>query len=55
MKALQAMNWRNIWTIPAVAAGVILLLFAIVFKDDTSSPAISESDVAEAAAKEEYP
>lgn len=55
MKALQAMNWRNIWAIPAIAAGVILLLFAIVFKDDTSPNDVSEQDVAEAAATEEYP
>ena len=55
MKALQAMNWRNIWALPALAAGVILFLFAVLFKDDAPPNGVSEQDVAEAAATEEYP
>jgi len=55
LKALQAMNWRNIWAIPAVAAGVIFLLFALMFKDDVPPNAISEQNVVEAAATDEYP
>ena len=36
LKALQSIDWRMVWTIPAVMAGVIMLIFAAVFKDDAS-------------------
>jgi nucleoside transporter len=32
---LATMNWKMIWGIPAAIAGVVLLLFVLVFKDDT--------------------
>ena len=37
LKSLQLINWRMVWTIPAVMAGVILLIFALVFKDDAEA------------------
>ena len=39
VQALQAMDWRSIWMIPCIGAGVILLLFALLFKDDQTKPA----------------
>ena len=32
---LQSMNWKMIWTIPAIGAAVIMILFALAFRDDT--------------------
>ena len=55
IQALKAIDWRPIWTIPAVGAAVIMLLFAIVFKDDTKTDTVTEGEVAEAAATEEMP
>ncbi|MEK6236090.1 MAG: hypothetical protein N2C14_15400, partial [Planctomycetales bacterium] len=46
LKALQLMDWRTIWMIPAVGAGVIMILFAIVFKDEKPDP-FDEMDEAE--------
>jgi nucleoside transporter len=36
---LQSKNWRMIWTVPAVGAAVIMLLFALAFKDDSRAKA----------------
>ena len=33
LEALQLVDWRMIWTIPAVLAGLILLMFIAVFKN----------------------
>jgi len=38
-------NWRAIWLFPAVASGVILLLFLITFKDGGKKGAIEEVDL----------
>lgn len=35
LQADQAENWQMIWTLPAIFAGVIMIFFALVFKDDT--------------------
>jgi nucleoside transporter len=51
---LKSVNWKPIWAIPAIGAGVIMLLFALVFKDD-AKPRVSEKDIAKAAAADEYP
>ncbi len=32
-------DWRAIWLISALAASVVLILFALVFKDEQSAPA----------------
>jgi hypothetical protein len=52
---LKTVNWKMIWGIPAVGAAVIMLLFALFFRDDLANTAITEGDVAEAAAREEHP
>ncbi len=52
--ALQVIDWRMIWMLPAIGAGVIMVLFTLLFKDDVK-PVVSEKDVAKAAAVEEYP
>jgi nucleoside transporter len=54
VEALKAMKWGPIWTIPAVAAGLVMVLFLFVFKEDRRS-AVTEGDVAKAAAVEEQP
>ena len=35
--SLAAINWRAIWTIPAGLAALILLLFALFFREDRES------------------
>ncbi|MGE3316454.1 MAG: nucleoside permease [Planctomycetaceae bacterium] len=45
--------WKSLWTIPAAMAGVIMVLFAILFRDDANGGEISEGDVARGAAAEE--
>ncbi|REJ67261.1 MAG: MFS transporter [Planctomycetota bacterium] len=52
---LTTKNWRMIWLIPAIGAAIVLVLFVLIFKEDTPTPEISEADVAEAAAREENP
>lgn len=39
MKALQTMNWQMIWAIPAVASLVVLVIFMLVFRDDSKNVA----------------
>lgn len=41
LKAAQSIDWQMVWGIPAVAAGVIMLIFALVFRDDTAQRAPS--------------
>ena len=51
---MKAYDWRTIWLIPCVGAGVIMLLFALLFRDDGVKE-VSEEDVAKGAAVEELP
>jgi len=37
MRALELMDWRSIWAIPAIGAGIIMLLFLMLFKDDNAA------------------
>jgi hypothetical protein len=32
---LQASDWRTIWLIPCIAAGVIMVAFFLLFRDRT--------------------
>ena len=50
-------NWQQLWTGPAIAAGCIFVLFAVMFRDPPRSgePDIIEADVARAAALEPNP
>lgn len=55
LEADQAVDWQMIWTLPAIFAVVIMLVFAIVFKDDGAKGDVSEGEVAKAAAVEKQP
>ena len=49
-------NWQQLWTIPAVASAVIMIAFALLFKDTLTGQqrtGVDEGDVAEAAAVEQ--
>ncbi|MDF1742347.1 MAG: nucleoside permease [Gimesia sp.] len=47
-------TWQTFWIYPAVAAFVIMVIFMLLFKDDSrGSQEISEEDVAKAASNEE--
>jgi nucleoside transporter len=43
IQALQAVNWRGIWLPPAVGAAVVLVLFGLLFKNDTKRPEEEET------------
>jgi len=49
--------WEQLWAGPAIAAGIILVLFALLFKESRAleEPNVDEIDVAEAAAIEAQP
>ncbi|MBM81473.1 MAG: MFS transporter [Planctomycetaceae bacterium] len=42
--ALKAIDWKSIWIVPAVGAAVIMVLFGLLFKDDSSDSSKPESD-----------
>jgi hypothetical protein len=44
---IQLVKWRSVWTFPAVFAGIIMVFFVLVFRDNTTSAA--------KAPKEEFP
>jgi hypothetical protein len=46
-------EWRYFWTLPCVAAGIIMVLFGLLFRDRVAAEQITEGDVAIAATKEE--
>ena len=50
---LAAINWRNLWGIPAILAAVILVGFCVVFHDRTDSPTSAEPADTLAAAAED--
>jgi hypothetical protein len=54
-KANRMLEWQTIWWYPAIGAAVIMVLFALLFKDDSQASELSEGDVARAAAAEEMP
>ncbi|MDX1565197.1 MAG: MFS transporter, partial [Phycisphaeraceae bacterium] len=50
--ALRLVDWRGIWMWPAIGAAVVMIFFALLFKDRrVSAEPITEERVAEAAAK----
>lgn len=51
LASLQAMDWKLIWGIPAIMAGVVMVLFMLLFKDDPKAYA-DHGDVAEALPEE---
>lgn len=51
-------NWQMVWLIPCIMAGVIMVLFALLFRNDTveaADPPVDEGDVAEAATTDGLP
>lgn len=38
LSALQAIDWKGIWLIPAGAAAVVMVIFFVLFKDDRKRP-----------------
>ena len=34
LSALQAIDWKGIWMIPAGAAALVMVIFFVLFKDD---------------------
>lgn len=49
-------QWKEFWLLPCIAAGVVMVLFALLFRDEVAiDDDITEGDVAEAAAIEEMP
>ena len=36
-RALQLIDWRSLWTLPAVFAGLILAIFLVLFKDRSAT------------------
>ncbi len=51
-KSGDAIDWKSVWIIPCIAAGVTLLLFVALFRDRVSS-APDAGDVAEGAMRDE--
>ena len=37
-------DWQAVWTVPAIGAGVILVLFLLLFKNPTSASSDEASD-----------
>ncbi len=37
IEALQLVDWRSIWKWPAIAAGIVMVLFFVLFKNDADS------------------
>ncbi|MGZ0168576.1 MAG: MFS transporter [Planctomycetales bacterium] len=52
VSALQAMDWKGIWLIPAGAAAVVMVIFFVLFKDDRPQP---EPEVAASGEPEQTP
>ena len=42
--ALQTLDWRMIWGIPAILAAVIMCVFGVLFQDNQGEAAPSQSD-----------
>lgn len=57
LKELTTKDWQSIWLIPAIGAGVILLLFIAIFHDTTADATVTqgEAEEANAATHEELP
>jgi hypothetical protein len=51
----QAVNWRMVWLIPCIGAAAIMLLFLVLFKNDTGAKEVSEADAAKAASLRDKP
>ncbi len=50
---LTSHNWQMIWAICAAAAAVVMVLFAVLFRDRAATRDVSEGEVAKAAERED--
>jgi hypothetical protein len=50
-KRLKLLDWKKIWFIPCAGAGIVMLIFLLLFKDDTRTTTVTEGEVAEAYAE----
>lgn len=55
LESVQAVDQRMIWALPAIFAAVIMVVFALIFKDDGAQGDVKEEDLAKAAAAEKQP
>ena len=55
LRADQAVNWRMVWLLPCIGAAAIMLLFLVLFKNDTGAKEVSEADAAKAASLRDKP
>jgi hypothetical protein len=44
---LEATHWRGFWTVPCIFAAVILVLFVLLFRDDSKTAAEAPQAAAE--------
>lgn len=43
----ETVNWQKLWLIPCIAAGVVALVFGLLFRDDSNEPSVElEEDAA---------
>jgi len=49
VEGMKKMDWKSIWMYPAIGAAVILLIFLLLFKDDTQTKVVTEGEVAASA------
>lgn len=49
VEALQLKDWKGIWTIPAGASAVVMILFLLTFKEDEKTPEIASDSEASSA------
>ncbi|WP_166829794.1 nucleoside permease [Thalassoroseus pseudoceratinae] len=42
MKALQLLDWQWIWTIPCIFAAIVMIVFGVLFQDDTQAAPTEE-------------
>lgn len=57
-RANMLLDWQSIWLYPCIAAAIIMVIFAVTFRDRLSRPqreSVDEVAVSEAAAREEGP
>ena len=40
VQALQQKDWQGIWSVPAGAAAIVMVLFAVLFKEEKPDPEV---------------
>ncbi|MGZ0164178.1 MAG: nucleoside permease [Planctomycetales bacterium] len=47
LSALQGIDWKGIWMIPAGAAAIVMVIFFVLFKDDRKQPELEDAPAEE--------